>query len=158
MTKHMELWLVMLIKKILIKNGVHFFYKNQIIFVEARCSYSEMAKIPNFAHTLPLFYAFKMLFRMSTFISINSMIRNLASSWVTSPDGRKSEPNCSYKVCSYKRKKCILTKLMYFVGYVIDRDQWQDGGICLRIWRNGGIRPFFGGLAGLGIPRHPSQL
>ena len=60
--------------------SVHFFYKNQIIFVEARCSYSKMAKISNFAHTLPLFYAFKMLFRMSTFISNNSMIRNFASS------------------------------------------------------------------------------
>ena len=32
---------------------IHFFYKNQIIFVEARCSYSRMAKISNFAHTLP---------------------------------------------------------------------------------------------------------
>ena len=82
-----------------------FFYQSQIIFVEARCSYSKMAKISNFAHTLPLFYAFKMLFRMSTFISINSIICYFASSWVTSPDGLKSEPNCSYKVCSYKRYK-----------------------------------------------------
>ena len=81
-----------------------FFYKDQIIFAEARCSYSKMAKISNFAHTLPLFYAFKMLFRMSSFISNNSMIRNFASSWVTSPDERKSEPNCSYKVCSYIEK------------------------------------------------------
>ena len=78
------------------------FYENQ---VEARCSYSKMVKISNFAPTLPLFHAFKMLFRMSTFISINSMIYNVASSWATSPDGRKSEPNCSYKVCFYKRKK-----------------------------------------------------
>ena len=84
---------------------LHFFYKNQIIFVEARCSCCKMAKISIFAHTLPLFYAFKMLFRMSTFISNNSMIRNFASSWVTTPDGCKSEPNCYYKVCSYKRKK-----------------------------------------------------
>ena len=54
---------------------VHFFYKNQVIFVEARCSYSKMTKISNFAHTLFLFYAFKMLFRMSSFISNNSTIR-----------------------------------------------------------------------------------
>ena len=83
------------------------FYKNQIIFVKARCSYSKMTKISNFAHTLPLFYAFEMLFRMSTFIYNNSTIRNLASSWVTSPAGRKSEPSCSYKVCSYI-KKCTV--------------------------------------------------
>ena len=83
---------------------IHFFCKNQKIFVEARCSYSKMIKISNFAHTLPLFYAFKMLFRMSTFIYNNSMIRNLASSCVTSPDGRKSEPSCTYKGCSYIKK------------------------------------------------------
>ena len=81
------------------------FYKNQMIFVEARWSYSKIAKISNFSTTLLLFYTFKTLFRMSTFISINSMI--VASSWVTSPDGNKSEPNCSYKVCSYKRKKSV---------------------------------------------------
>ena len=90
---------------LIVKFYTFFYYKNQIIFVEARCSYPKMAKISNFAHTLPLFYASKMHFRMSTFIHNNSTIRNLASSWVTSPDGCKSEPNCSYKVCSYKRKK-----------------------------------------------------
>ena len=87
-----------------LKLGYTFF--SAIIFVEARCSYSKMIKISHFAHTLPLFYVFRMHFRMSTFIYNNSMIRNLASSWVTSPDGRKSEPGCSYKVCSYI-KKCI---------------------------------------------------
>ena len=52
--------------------AIHFFlYKNQTIFVEARCSYSKMVKISTFAHTLPLFYAFKILFRMSTFIYNN---------------------------------------------------------------------------------------
>ena len=81
------------------------FYR--FFFVEARSSYSKMVKISNFAHTLPPFYALKMLFRMSTFIYNNSMIRNFASSWVPSPDGCKSEPNCSYKVCSYKKKKSV---------------------------------------------------
>ena len=62
-----------------------------------------MTKISNFAHTLPLFYALKMLFRMSSFIYNNSLTCNFASSWVTSPDWHNSVPNCSYKVCSYKK-------------------------------------------------------
>ena len=95
-----------------------YFLKNLIIFVESQCSYSKTAKISNFAHTLPLFYAFKMLFSMSTFISINSMIRNVASSWDTSPGGRKSEPNCSYRVCSYKRKK-VYNAVMTCVDQII---------------------------------------
>ena len=80
-------------------------------------------KFQNFTHTLPLVYAFKSIFRMSSFISNNLMIRNFASSWVTFPDGRKSEPNCSYKVGSYiktihharETKGVFLTHLVFFM-------------------------------------------
>ena len=93
------------------------FYKNRIIFVEPRCSYSEMTKISNFAHTLQ---AFKMLFRMSTFIHNNSMIRKLASSWVTSPDGCKSEPSCFYKGCSYEKKCIFFTDNLHSISFHIE--------------------------------------
>ena len=48
------------------------------------------------------------------------MIRNFASSWVTPPDGRKFEPNCSYKV-TYKKqrhkKKCQINEgLRWYPG------------------------------------------
>ena len=36
-----------------------FFYKNQIISAQARCSYSKMAKISIFSQTLPLFMRLK---------------------------------------------------------------------------------------------------
>ena len=75
-----------------------------------------MTKSSNFAHNLPLFYALKMLFRMSTFIYNNSMIRNLAGSWVASPDGPKYEPSCSYKVYSYKKVYLILQMYKLYHG------------------------------------------
>ena len=68
-----------------------------------------MTKISNVAHTLPLFYASKMLFRMSTFIYNNSMIR---ITWPALELPLQMDANLSLVVLT----KCVIKKSVFLLS------------------------------------------